>query len=284
MSARSEPLPPAGATPEPQAPDAWPVRLSRLAQRHGFWPLLAGATAAAMLLSVLLGQLVVTLAGRGDRTMAAIVAAAIAGVMAPPACALLLRLAAALAAAQSRLGVLSTQDELTGLFNRRHFLEVVQREWDRAKRYETPSALLLVDADHFRRVNDAHGHRGGDELLRQIAGTTAGSLRQPDVLARFGGEELIVFLPHTDLLGAIDVAERIREQVQRLAVPWQQGTVGTTVSIGVAPMRRELESLDWMIHEADTALQLAKTDGRNCVRALPFERSRRGDAFSMNLR
>ena len=283
MSESSQPSS-SGASRDPHVPSPWAARLSRVVQRHGARALIAGGTLAGVLLSVLLGQIVVTLAGRGDRVIAAVVAAAAAGLLVPAGCAVILRLLAALDAARQRLTVLGTHDALTGIFNRRHFLELVQREWDRAKRYETPAALLLIDADHFRQVNDAHGQLCGDEVLRQIAGTTAGSLRQPDVLARFGGEELIVFLPHTDLLGAVDVAERIREQVQRLAVPWQEKTVSTTVSIGVAPMRPELESLDWMIHEADTALQLAKTDGRNCVRALPFERSRRGDAFSINLR
>lgn len=283
MSESSQPSS-SGASRDPQVPSPWAARLSRVVQRHGARAFIAGGTLAGALLSVLVGQIVVTLAGRGDRVVAAAVAAAAALLLVPAACAVILRLLAALDAARQRLTVLGTHDALTGIFNRRHFLELVQREWDRAKRYETPAALLLIDADHFRQVNDAHGQLCGDEVLRQIAGTTAGSLRQPDVLARFGGEELIVFLPHTDLLGAVDVAERIREQVQRLAVPWQEKTVSTTVSIGVAPMRPELESLDWMIHEADTALQLAKTDGRNCVRALPFERSRRGDAFSINLR
>ncbi len=283
MSESSQPSS-SGASRDPHVPSPWAARLSRVVQRHGAHAFIAGSTLAGVLLAVLLGQIVVTLAGRGDRVIAAAVAAAAAVLLVPIACAVILRLLAALDAARQRLTVLGTHDALTGLFNRRHFLELVQREWDRAKRYETPAALLLIDADHFRQVNDAHGQLCGDEVLRQMAGTTAGSLRQPDVLARFGGEELIVFLPHTDLLGAVDVAERIREQVQRLAVPWQEKTVSTTVSIGVAPMRPELESLDWMIHEADTALQLAKTDGRNCVRALPFERSRRGDAFSINLR
>lgn len=283
MSESSQPSS-SGASRDPHVPSPCAARLSRVVQRHGAHAFIAGSTLAGVLLAVLLGQIVVTLAGRGDRIIAAAVAAAAAVLLGPIACAVILRLLAALDAAREQLTVLGTHDALTGLFNRRQFLELVQREWDRAKRYETPAALLLIDADHFRQVNDAHGQLCGDEVLRQMAGTTAGSLRQPDVLARFGGEELIVFLPHTDLLGAIDVAERIREQVQRLAVPWQEKTVSTTVSIGVAPMRPELESLDWMIHEADTALQLAKTDGRNCVRALPFERSRRGDAFSINLR
>ena len=276
--------PPATVAGEAPPADDRAARVHRRLRRFGFWPLLIGATLAGVLLSVLLGQLLVTLVGRGDRLLVAGASALGAAVLMAGACILVLRLLAALDDAHDRLGVLRTTDALTGIFNRRHFLDVVQREWDRAKRYDTPSALLLIDADHFKQVNDAHGHLCGDEILRQICSTTSVTLRQPDVLGRFGGEELVVFLPHTDLLGAVDVAERIREQVQRLKVPWQQQTVGTTVSIGVAPMRSELESLDWMIHEADTALQLAKSDGRNCVRALPFERSRRGDAFSMNLR
>lgn len=282
MSERSEPS--AAAAGEGPPTDDRAARAHRRLRRFGFWPVLIGATLAGVLLSVLLGQLLVTLIGRGDRLLVAGASALGAAALMLPACTLVLRLVAALGETHERLGVLRTTDALTGIFNRRHFLEVVQREWDRAKRYDTPSALLLIDADHFKQVNDAHGHLCGDEILRQICRTTSASLRQPDVLARFGGEEFIVFLPHTDLLGAVDVAERIREQVQRLKVPWQEQAVGTTVSIGVAPMRAELESLDWMIHEADTALQLAKSDGRNCVRALPFERSRRGDAFSINLR
>jgi len=161
---------------------------------------------------------------------------------------------------------------------------VVQREWDRARRYGMQAALLLIDADHFKRVNDTHGHLCGDELLRRIAQTVEQQLRQADVLARFGGEELIVFLPHTDPLGALDVAERIREKVQALSLSWQAATVGTTVSIGVAPLRAELPSLDWMIHEADTALYAAKSDGRNCVRTLPFEPSRSGGAYPVDSR
>jgi len=185
---------------------------------------------------------------------------------------------------RQKVGVLATQDELTGVANRRHFMTVAQREWERARRYDTDAALLLIDADHFKFVNDRHGHLCGDELLRRIALAAAGSLRQPDVLARFGGAELVVFLPQTDPLGALDVAERIRAQVEALRIPCQGLEVGTTVSIGVAPMRLELPTFDWMIHEADTALGTAKADGRNCVRTLPFQPKRSGEAYPVNSR
>jgi diguanylate cyclase (GGDEF)-like protein len=182
------------------------------------------------------------------------------------------------------MGVLATHDELTGVPNRRHFMIVAQREWERARRYSNDAALLLIDADHFQRVNDDHGQRCGDELLRRIAQAAAASLRQPDVLARYDGEELAVFLPQTDPLGALDVAERIRAQVQALRLPWQGVEVCMTVSIGVAPLRSELPTLDWMIHEAGTALCAAKSDGRNCVRTLPFQARRSGEAYPVNSR
>ena len=104
------------------------------------------------------------------------------------------------------------------------------------------------------------------------------------MLARFDGEELAVFLPQTDPLGALDVAERIRTAVQALRLSWQGVEVGTTVSIGVAPLRAELPTLDWMIHEADAALCAAKSDGRNCVRTLPFQPKRSGEAYPVNSR
>ena len=175
-------------------------------------------------------------------------------------------------------------DELTGVPNRRHFMTVAQREWERARRYGNDAALLLIDADHFKRINEDHGQPCGDELLRRISHAAAASLRQPDVLARFDGEELAVFLPQTDPLGALDVAERIRARVQALRLPWQGAEVGTTVSIGVAPLRAELPTLDWMIHEAGAALCAAKADGRNCVRTLPFQPKRSGEAYPVNSR
>ena len=276
----SLPSPTPPSDPEP----AWFRWASRLVMRLG--PLRATLlmTAVVTVLAALLAQLVISAVGRGDRTIAAVSATFCSLVLTPVIGSFVLRLVFELERTRQQLTVLATHDDLTGVHNRRHFMDVVQREWDRARRYQTPAALLLIDADHFKRINDSHGHLCGDELLRCIAHTVGQQLRQADVLARFGGEELIVFLPHTDPLGALDVAERIREKVQALAVPWQSATVSTTVSIGVAPLRGELPSLDWMIHEADTALYAAKADGRNCVRTLPFEPSRSGGTYSVNSR
>ena len=268
----------------PDSTPGWFRWLSRLVLRVGIWRAVTVMTAVVAITAVAISQGVIGVLGHGDRWIAFISATLCSVTLTPLLGSVVLRLVFELDRAQKQLTVLATQDDLTGVHNRRHFMAVVQREWDRARRYNTASALLLIDADHFKRVNDQHGHLCGDELLRAIAKSVSASLRQADVLARFGGEELIVFLPHTDPLGALDVAERIRERVQALSVPWKGTTVSTTVSIGMAPMREELPSLDWMIHEADTALYAAKSDGRNCVRTLPFEASRSGGAFETHRR
>jgi diguanylate cyclase len=240
-------------------------------------------TLLVMLLALLISQAVISVFGQGNRLIAVISAILSSLLLTPVIGIAVLRLVFALEDARRKLGLLATQDELTGASNRRHFMAVAQREWDRARRYNTTAALLLIDADHFKHVNDKYGHLCGDELLRQIACAAAASLRQVDVLARFGGEEFIVFLPHTDPLGALDAAERIRSQVQELRLAWNGAEVGTTVSIGVATLRPDLLSFEWMIHEADTALYAAKAQGRNCVRCLPLPTSRNGDTRPAHL-
>jgi len=268
--------------PDPRSEPLWLQGLTRLVLRHGLWRATAAFTVVITLLSVATSQLVVALLGRGNPLVAALSALVCCVVVAPLVGSVMLRLVFALEKARQKLAVLATQDELTEVCNRRHFMGVVQREWARAHRYRTDAALLLVDVDHFKRVNDAHGHLCGDELLRRIAHGIAQSLRQADVLARFGGEEFIIFLPQTDPLGALDVAERIREGVQALRLEWHGVTIGVTVSVGVAPLRPDLLSLDWSIHEADTALYAAKAAGRNCVRSVPITANRSGDAHPIS--
>ncbi len=170
----------------------------------------------------------------------------------------------------------SSRDELTGVYNRRHFNELAERELARCRRYPTSGALLLMDADHFRRVNDAHGHACGDALLKEISRVAAGSLRQADLLGRMGGGELGVFLPNTDPLGALDVADRIRERISGIRLRWEGAEVSVTASIGVASLEPSHVSLDALVQDAGMALFAAKAAGRNCVRAAPI-RPRRSD-------
>jgi diguanylate cyclase (GGDEF)-like protein len=260
---------------------AW---LSGLVLRLGLWRTTALLSVGVCALAALLVQVVISVLGRGDRPVALVSAIVLSLLLTPLIASTLLRLVFQLEQARQRLGVLATLDELTGVPNRRHFMAVAQCEWVRARRYGNDAALLLIDADHFQRINDEHGQPCGDALLRRIAHVAAASLRQPDVLARFDGQELAIFLPQTDPLGALDVAERIRTQVQALRMSWHGVEVGTTVSIGVAPLRAELPTLDWMIHEAGTALCAAKSDGRNCVRTLPVQPRRSGEAYPVSSR
>ena len=175
----------------------------------------------------------------------------------------------ALAQARRQMAALSSMDEVTGTFNRRHFMDLVGREWLRAQRYETWGALLVLDVDRFEAINQSFGFACGDALLRALAGIIQGSLREVDVLACLGGQEMVVFLPHTDPLGALDVAERIRERVEQQAFDWHGQTLHLSVSIGSVAMRAEHLSLDELIHDTRQATHAAKQAGRNCVRALP---------------
>ncbi|HEX7864340.1 MAG TPA: sensor domain-containing diguanylate cyclase [Variovorax sp.] len=170
--------------------------------------------------------------------------------------------------ANRRLEVLATQDQLTGLANRRSFDEVLALESRRAARDGTALSLLLLDLDYFKRFNDAYGHVAGDQCLKAVAAALQRSIRRPgDLAARYGGEELAVILPDTDLPGARNVADMLLEHVQALDISHGSSPHGrVTVSIGVAtlqgPQSRGAEQR--LVEAADRALYRAKESGRNC--------------------
>lgn len=168
-----------------------------------------------------------------------------------------------------RLARLATEDGLTGLANRREFDQRLAAECRRAARGGTPLALVMVDVDHFKAYNDAYGHQGGDECLRQVACALAGCLHRPgDLAARYGGEELAAILPGTGRDGALDVARRMRAAVEALALPHAKSATAphVTISVGVAAgdtgMAPDAQAL---IAAADAALYRAKAQGRNRV-------------------
>lgn len=191
-----------------------------------------------------------------------------------------IRLARVVADTRARQELQAVDDDLTGLSNRRHFLELVEREFARCRRYGDDGALLLIDADHLRRINEHLGQLCGDALLLEVTKRVGTTLRQPDLLARFGGAELAVFLPNTDPLGALDAAERIRQQVASAPYTWNQTHVVATVSIGVATVHQGQLSVDTMVHEAEQALEAAKEAGRNCVRTGPIKPRKNGERVS----
>ena len=181
---------------------------------------------------------------------------------------------AGLAAANARLEELSLRDELTGLANRRHLKQLLEAEWDRAQRLGAPLGFILLDLDFFKRLNDTRGHREGDRCLQAVAGHLTESLKRPgDLAARYGGEELAVLLPYTDLTGALEVAEQLRDGIERLAIPHEAAPLGhVTASFGVATViPAPGQEPGVLVEAADLALYRAKTAGRNRVRAAGVE-------------
>ncbi|WP_051971416.1 sensor domain-containing diguanylate cyclase [Massilia sp. 9096] len=156
-------------------------------------------------------------------------------------------------------------DHLTGVANRRAFFEAAELELTRNRRQPRPTALIVLDADHFKCINDRHGHPGGDAVLRQLGHLLMATFRQVDVVARVGGEEFAVLLPSCDLDGALAVAERLRALVARQAVAFEDARIEYTISAGVAACDGEALNLETLMKRADRALYVAKAGGRNRV-------------------
>ena len=160
---------------------------------------------------------------------------------------------------------LSSRDPLTGLANRRHFELMLAGEVDRVARAGEPALVLMIDIDHFKKVNDAHGHPAGDEVLKHVAHTLQDCIRPMDTVARFGGEEFAMILPNCPPSFAQAVAERIRIRIQSMTIPISPGeTVRVTVSLGgaFAPQWVRSSALLW-VERADQQLYRAKSEGRD---------------------
>jgi len=160
------------------------------------------------------------------------------------------------------------RDPLTGVNNRRFFDQRIEEEVSRAKRQKTPLSCLFVDLDHFKRVNDQHGHQAGDIILKQVAALINDSLRSTDVLSRYGGEEFVILLTDTDTTAAADIARRMREQIAAMHFIVSHGRkVQITLSVGLATLdiNSPLQTSKQLLQAADQAVYAAKISGRNCV-------------------
>ena len=168
-----------------------------------------------------------------------------------------------------KLQAMALTDSLTGLHNRRYFLELLQAECKRSARHGNPLSLLMIDLDHFKRINDEFGHPMGDKALKAFAQTLRQAVRAEDLSGRLGGEEFGVILPETGLDQALVLAERIRLATAALRLPGQASKARITVSIGAAQMIRRTESAEYLLKRADEMLYLAKNKGRNRTEPAP---------------
>lgn len=173
---------------------------------------------------------------------------------------------AAIAIDNAQLFELATKDGLTGLYIYRHFHYLLDNEMKRAKRYNHPMSLLMLDIDNFKQINDNYGHLIGDEFLKQIGATILSNCRNIDMPGRYGGEEFAVILPETRPEGAVFMAERLRRNIQKVSVTTKSGEkISTTVSIGIAGMPDHSDNPPELIDLADIALYHAKSNGKNCI-------------------
>jgi len=166
-----------------------------------------------------------------------------------------------------RLDHLARTDALTGCANRRQFFDLIESERMRCERYGRVFSVLSLDLDHFKRINDGHGHLGGDAVLRHFVARVGNSLRATDILGRVGGEEFVILLPETKLNDALFVAERVRVGVSSPPITLLTGAVNLTVCIGVATFREDgRDTVEKILARADAALYAAKNSGRDQVR------------------
>lgn len=174
---------------------------------------------------------------------------------------------AELDALNTRLARLAMTDALTGLYNRRAFFDLAQRAFEHARRHGTGLGLVMMDIDHFKDINDRHGHQAGDAVLTHVAAMMTSFARAGDILARYGGEEFVLLMPQAEAGGMMALSERLRETLAANPVQMAEAAVRVTASFGVALVRATDAGLEPVLTRADAALYAAKAAGRNCVRA-----------------
>jgi diguanylate cyclase (GGDEF)-like protein len=157
---------------------------------------------------------------------------------------------------------LATVDPLTGLYNRRAFEELGEREVDRYNRQGRPLSVVMFDLDHFKPVNDTYGHLVGDQVLHALTARFRNNTRATDIMARFGGDEFALLLPETDLVTALEVADRICKAIQEAPFQTDAGDIYLSASIGITTATYEVGNLETLLARADAALYRAKQNGR----------------------
>ncbi|MBT3203717.1 MAG: diguanylate cyclase [Gammaproteobacteria bacterium] len=174
----------------------------------------------------------------------------------------------ALSDANIHLEELALTDTLTDLPNRRHAMRLLDALWTESIQNNKPLSCMMIDADHFKEVNDTYGHDAGDVVLKELAKTLQHSYRNDDIVCRLGGDEFLVICPDTDHDGGLYIAEIVCKTVSSLKVPTGDGFWNSSISVGVATREAEMNGLDDLIKVADKGVYAAKQDGKNCVRSI----------------
>jgi diguanylate cyclase (GGDEF)-like protein len=162
-----------------------------------------------------------------------------------------------------KLEEMSIRDVLTGIYNRRHIEATLAAEFDRVKRYGGVLSVVLFDLDHFKHVNDTYGHLAGDEVLRTIGAVIEEVRRTSDIAGRYGGEEFTIVLPNTDIEGGYALAERLRTEVMKREIYFEDIHIPVTISLGVSEFTPEVPNHELLLQQADLALYFGKENGRN---------------------
>ena len=218
--------------------------------------MLLSAILTTILLKVYLGRVVLS-----GLVFAMVVPGIIGAGLSP----FLLRLIYQLDVTEERLRILSMTDDLTRAYNRRHFLELAEKELARAKRYHTIFSIIFIDIDCFKHINDAYGHLAGDKVLQAMCRHCISRSRKADTFARHGGEEFVYLLPETSHDDALSFAHRIKNELSLNPFSTDNHDIFITVSMGVKTYDKTIEDLNALLHGADQALYEAKRRGKNCV-------------------
>ncbi|MCC7358626.1 MAG: GGDEF domain-containing protein [Anaerolineales bacterium] len=240
--------------------------LRHLLRRYGLWPTILMLSVTAVVISVALTTLIAHLFGGGLGAIGLFIAILVPAIIASLFGLFELRLLDQLQKAEDQLRLLSTTDDLTQAHNRRHFLDLAEHELARARRHGETLALVLLDLDRFKHINDTYGHLVGDEALRRLSTLCRAGLRASDPFARYGGDESTILLPATRLPQAQEIVERLRHKRADTTLSIRGRPLRVTFSAGIAlydPNTAAAQSLDSLLQRADEALYAAKNTGGN---------------------
>jgi diguanylate cyclase (GGDEF)-like protein len=232
-------------------------------KRFGLLTVVVAVTVGSLALSVAISGLVHYAMGISMSGVAWTVTLACPAIIAPTMSWWAFDLVLEVDRAHELLRVQSTIDHLTGIFNRRYFMDRLREEIDRATRYGTPFAVAFLDVDNFKRINDEHGHLNGDDILKQLTQTCATQIRDIDTLARIGGEEFALLLPQTTTEEAAHLVERLRASVAATRAQVGDSWLDITVSIGLTGSSHDALDVNGILRRADEALYAAKRQGKN---------------------